>query len=70
MVDLVDKDGEAAIITILSCVQGDSLVMKSYETSTEIAKKKKKKIPEMNILQDKFNQTEITEKRVTGLLDQ
>lgn len=43
MVDLVDKDGEAAIITILSCVQGDSLVMKSYETSTEIAKKKKEK---------------------------
>lgn len=29
MIDLVDKDVEAAIIIIFSYVQGDSLVMKS-----------------------------------------
>lgn len=69
MLDLMDKDVEAAIITLLSYVQEDSLVMKSYETSTEPAKKEKK-MPEMNILQDKFNWTEITEKRNTDLLDQ
>lgn len=44
MLDLVGKDLKAAIITILSYVQGDLLVMKCYKISaeTETAKKKKK----------------------------
>lgn len=51
MLDLVGKDLKAAIITILSYVQEDVLVMKSYvvEISTETEIAKKRKIPEIKI---------------------
>lgn len=62
MLDLVGKDLKAAIITILSYVQGDLLVMKCYKISAETETAKKKKIPEIKIFQDKFNRTEITVK--------